>query len=217
MSFAELLRWEILVVYQAQKLKLSETPLELHFTLFPILNDMNMKKIIITLICLLAFTGVQAQDDAIVRFFSKYMEDDRFSRVYISPKMMQMAGGFMKSNADGQTKKDEKDMGELISKVRGIRILTADKVDGLPLYKEAMGTLTRNKYEDLMDVQDKSSSVKFMVREEDGRVKELLMITGSGDSFTLLSMLGDFTYQDLNILAENTNMPGMKEYEKGRK
>ncbi|WP_143962670.1 DUF4252 domain-containing protein [Litoribacter populi] len=176
-----------------------------------------MKKIIITLICLLAFTGVQAQDDAIVRFFSKYMEDDRFSRVYISPKMMQMAGGFMKSNADGQTKKDEKDMGELISKVRGIRILTADKVDGLPLYKEAMGTLTRNKYEDLMDVQDKSSSVKFMVREEDGRVKELLMITGSGDSFTLLSMLGDFTYQDLNILAENTNMPGMKEYEKGRK
>ncbi|MBS9524329.1 DUF4252 domain-containing protein [Litoribacter ruber] len=176
-----------------------------------------MKKILITLICLLAFTGVQAQDDAIVRFFSKYMEDERFSRVYISPKMMQMAGGFMKSNADGQTKKDEKDMGELISKVRGIRILTADKIDGLPLYKEAMGTLTRNKYEDLMDVQDKSSSVKFMVREERGRVKELLMITGSGDSFTLLSMLGDFTYQDLNILAENTNMPGMKEYEKGNR
>jgi hypothetical protein len=176
-----------------------------------------MKKIILTLLSLLVFTGAQAQDDAIIKFFSKYMEDERFSRVYISPKMMQMAGGFMKSNADGQTKKDEKDMGELISKVRGIRILTADKVNGLPLYKEAMGTLTRNKYEDLMDVQDKSSSVKFMVREEGGRVKELLMITGSGDSFTLLSMLGDFTYQDLNILAENTNMPGMKEYKEVKK
>jgi hypothetical protein len=203
--------------YWVSKKNSEKLLLELGETLCPFSKRTNMKKIIVTLICLLAFTGAQAQDDAIIKFFSKYMEDERFSRVYISPKMMQMAGGFMKSNADSQTKKDEKDMGELISKVRGIRILTADKVNGLPLYKEAMGTLTRNKYEDLMDVQDKNSSVKFMVREEGGRVKELLMITGSGDSFTLLSMLGDFTYQDLNILAENTNMPGMKEYKEVKK
>jgi hypothetical protein len=29
--------------------------------------------------------------------------------------------------------------------------------------------------------------------------------------------LGSFTYQDLNILAEKTNMPGMKEYQNGNK
>ncbi|KEO73404.1 DUF4252 domain-containing protein [Anditalea andensis] len=175
-----------------------------------------MKKYIVAILMCLVVSGAKAQDDAIVKFFSKYMEDDRFSRVYISPKMMQMAGGFMKSEAD-KLKKDEKDLGELITKVRGIRILSADKVNGKSFYNEAMGTLTRNKYEDLMDVQDKSSSVKFMVREEGGRVKELLMITGSADGFTLLSMLGDFTYQDLNILAENTNMPGMQEYQSGQK
>jgi hypothetical protein len=173
-----------------------------------------MKKYIVLLLMCLVVTGAQAQDDAIVKFFSKYMEDDRFSRVYISPKMMQMAGGFMKTEAKN-LKKDEKDLGELISKVRGIRILSADGVNGKNLFNEAMGTLLKNKYEDLMDVESKDSSVKFMVREENGLVKELLMISGSKGDFTLLSMLGSFTYQDLNILAENTSMPGMKEYQSG--
>lgn len=169
-----------------------------------------MKHYILTLLAVFLFAGVQAQDDAIIRFFSKYMEDDRFSRVYISPKMMQMAGGFLKSEKVSDS--EAKDLGELISKIRGIRILSAEKVNGKALYTEAMGTLARNKYEDLMDVQEKDSSVKFMVREENGRVRELLMITGSKEGFTLLSMLGNFTYQDLNILADKTSIPGMDKY-----
>ncbi len=68
-----------------------------------------------------------------------------------------------------------------------------------------------------MDVQDKGQSLKFMVREENGKVTELLMISGSETEFTLLSMLGNFTYQDLNILAEKTNLPGMNEYQSGKK
>jgi hypothetical protein len=175
-----------------------------------------MKKYGLLIMLLLLFTGLQAQDDAISKFFSKYMEDDNFSRVYISPKMMQMAGGFLKS-AGETSDKEAQELGALISKVRGIRILSADKVNGKPLYEEAMGTLMKNKYEDLMDVADKTSNTKFMVREENGIIMELLMISGSSESFTLLSMLGNFTYQDLNILADKTNMPGMKEYQNGKK
>lgn len=175
-----------------------------------------MKKAISVLLYVLLAGAAQAQDDAIMKFFSKYMEDDRFSRVYISPKMMQMAGGFLKSeNAEADPK--AKDMGELIAKVRGIRILSGEKVSGKKLYEEAMGTLAKNKYEDLMDVADKESNTKFMVREENGLIKELLMLSGSGDSFTMLSMLGDFTYQDLNLLADKTNIPGMDTYSKGNK
>ncbi|MCH6232727.1 DUF4252 domain-containing protein [Cognataquiflexum rubidum] len=175
-----------------------------------------IKRIIPMIMMTLLVSGVQAQDDAITKFFSKYMEDENFSRVYISPKMMQMAGGFLKS-ASEESDQEAEDLGELISKVRGIRILSADTPNGKNLYQEAMATLNKNKYEDLMDVADKGSNVKFMVREENGLVKELLMISGSGESFTLLSMLGNFTYQDLNILADKTNMPGMKEYKSGNK
>ena len=175
-----------------------------------------MKKWIGVLIMALLCGAAQAQDDAVVKFFSKYMESDNFSRVYISPKMMQMAGGFLRSNVEAGNA-EEKDLGELMQKIKGIRILSGDKVNGKSLFNEAMGTLNKNKYEDLMDVQDKESSLKFMVREENGRIAELLMITGSETEFTLLSMLGSFTYQDLNILAEKTNLPGMDEYQSGRK
>jgi hypothetical protein len=175
-----------------------------------------MKKLLTVLILLTLGGNLQAQDDAIVKFFSKYMEDDRFSRVFISPKMMQMAGGFLKSGA-ATADPDSKDLGELIAKVRGIRILSAEKVNGKSFYDEALSTLSKNKYEDLMDVADKGSNTKFMVREENGLIKELLMLSGTIESFTLLSMLGNFTYKDLNILAEKTNMPGMDAYNKGKK
>ena len=152
-----------------------------------------MKKILIIPILLLSLVfKAQAQDDAIQKFFSNYMEDDRFSRVYISPKMMQMAGGFLKSNSEND--QDAEDLGTLIQKVKGIRILSSEEVNGQAMYNEAMSTLTKNKYEELMDVQDKGSSLKFMVREEGGLVRELLMLSGDkGGQFTLLSMLGAFT------------------------
>ncbi|WP_297336512.1 DUF4252 domain-containing protein [Algoriphagus sp.] len=175
-----------------------------------------MKK---TLVLLIFFLGILsqsfAQDDAIQRFFSKYMEDDRFSRVYISPKMMQMAGGFLKNNAGED--EDAEEMGSLISKIKGIRILSSEEVDGMTLYKEAMGTLTKNQYEELMDVQDKGSSLKFMIREKNGLIQELMMVSGSGKEFSLISLIGSFTYEDLNLLAEKTSLPGMDQYGKGSK
>lgn len=174
-----------------------------------------MKKWIGALMLAFMIGTAQAQDGAIERFFSKYAEDDNFSRVFISPKMMQMAGGFLKSNAE-QQQGDEADLGLLMQKIKGIRILNSDKVDGKRLYKEAIGTLNKNKYEDLMDVQDKGQNLKFMIREENGLIAELLMVSGSDKEFTLLSMVGSFTYQDLNMLAEKTNLPGMDAYQSGK-
>ncbi|MDN3668733.1 DUF4252 domain-containing protein [Echinicola jeungdonensis] len=176
-----------------------------------------MKKIGSILIMVLMTFSAQAQEDAIEKFFSKYLENENFSRVYISPKMMQMAGGFLKSAAEGDQDKDAQAMGELISKLNGVRILSGEKVDGLSLFDEAMGVLNRNKYEELMDVRDKESSLKFLVKEENGKVAELLMISGSDSEFTLLSLTGRFTYQDLNMLAEKTDLPGMDAYQKGKK
>lgn len=138
------------------------------------------------------------------------------SRGYsLAPKWCKWQGGLRSDAAASDT--DSKDLIELISKVRGFRILSAEKLNGKIFYDEAMNTLSKNKYEDLMDVADKDSHTKFMVREKNGIIKELLMLLGTPESFTLLSMLGDFTCKDLNILAEKTNMPRLDEYNKGNR
>ena len=43
---------------------------------------------------LIVFTtlGLQAQNDAISRYFDQYIEDERFTAVYVSPKMFQILG-----------------------------------------------------------------------------------------------------------------------------
>lgn len=174
-----------------------------------------MIKILFLALCLLPWLA-QAQTEVIEQFYEKYRQDERFSRVYISPKLMQMAGGFLNSNMD-QKDEDAENLMELITKIKGIRILSAEKIGGLALFNEAMGDLKKDLYEELMDVRDKDSSLKFMVREEGGRIKELLMVSGSTSEFTLMSMQGDFTYQDLNMLSENTNLPGMEEYGRAKK
>jgi len=174
-----------------------------------------MKKTIFLALCLLP-CWLQAQTEVIEQFYEKYRQDQRFSRVYINPKLMQMAGGFLSSNME-QEDKDAENLMELITRIKGIRILSAEKIGGLSLFDEAMRDLKTNLYEELMDVRDKDSSLKFMVREEGGRIKELLMVSGSTSEFTLMSMLGDFTYQDLNMLSENTNLPGMEEYGRAKK
>jgi hypothetical protein len=177
---------------------------------------MNLKVIGMMIWLLVGANPLLAQEDALSKFFSKYMEDDRYSRVYISPKMMQMAGGFLKSEVNPNDPQS-KDLGNLISKINGIRIISRSDFNGKPLFTEMKGLLNKNQYEDLMDVHDKGSDVKFMVREEKGRIKELLMIQASSTGFTALSMLGNFTYQDLNILADQTNLPGMDVYKNGTK
>ena len=181
-----------------------------------------IRKLIVLMIPLMLVLGsLRAQESAIEKFYSKYMEDERFSRVYISPKMMQMAGGFLNSNSvEGDD--DDAQMLSLITKIKGIRILSGEQVDGLSLFEEAIGLFyysryERNRYEELMDIKDKSSSLKFMVREEGGRIKELVMVSGAQEEFTLMRMLGDFTYKDLNMLAEKTNLPGMKVYGQAKK
>lgn len=169
-----------------------------------------MKKYIWLIFWAISFQ-IQAQDDAIEKFYSKYMQDDRFSRVFISPKMMQMAGGFLQSSSK-DTDQDAQNLGELVSKIKGIRILNGEKVRGDQMFDEAIKTLNTNRYEELMDIKDKSQSLKFMVREEKGKIRELLMVSGTENEFTLLSMIGEFTYEDLRLLSEKTNLPGMNEY-----
>ena len=51
-----------------------------------------MKQLIFSLLLLFAGAfSASAQNDAITRFFDQYAEDERFTVVYIAPKLFQLA------------------------------------------------------------------------------------------------------------------------------
>lgn len=87
---------------------------------------------------LLAAVAVHAQNDAITRFFNQYAEDERFTVVYVSPKMFQLVAKIDTDDPDWQQ------LREIVKDLGGIRVLTGDSIaGGLDLYKEALGRVPK--------------------------------------------------------------------------
>jgi len=80
-----------------------------------------MKKFVMGAVMMVLAGVVQAQDNAISRFFSKYQNDESFSQVTVSSKMF---GLF--TNMDVE-KPEDKEVLDAISKIKGLRIWVSNK------------------------------------------------------------------------------------------
>lgn len=160
---------------------------------------MKFLKLIITLIVLGVFVNAHAQTaSAIDKYFKQYVDDERFTVVYISPKLFKMLGQL---DVKGMNIEDEeaKAFVEIAQDLEALRILVAEE-DAAALYKEAKAKIDTKEYEVLMTVRDKDGdNVEFLVKDDGGSiVNELLLLVG-GDEFVMLSFVGKI---DLNKVSK---------------
>ncbi len=169
-----------------------------------------MKRIFLSAVIVLGAIALQAQADAISRFFNQYVEDERFTTVFISPKMFEMIG---KMNI--KTDDPEADAAlRMISKLKGLRILTTD-VNPAQFYKEAKSKISTREYEPLMTVREKNGdNVEFLIKESGNTISELLLMVGGGDEFVLLSFIGDINLDDISKLSKSLDMKGTEHLDK---
>jgi len=165
---------------------------------------MKLKKIFIVMLLGVFSVSAFGQDDAISKFFDKYMEDENFTMVYISPKVFDMISTISEDNADSG---DAKEVSELLKDLKGIRILTTE-VNPQAYYKEATDKLQLNDYEVLMQVRDKKENVRFLVKDDGPVVSELLLLVGGSDSFVLMSFAGKIDLKKISKLAKSLNIEG---------
>lgn len=162
---------------------------------------MKIKSFLLTaaLMCVFAVVGsAQNSDDAISKYFNKYLDDERFTVVYISPKMFQMFDK-MKLDLDD---KEAQAIKNVVKDLRGLRILVAEDMDVSGLYEEASKTINAKEYETLMTVRNKKEdNVQFLIKDQNGGdiINELLLLVGSDDTFVLMSFIGNI---DLNKISE---------------
>ena len=151
---------------------------------------------VITVVLLGVSSTAQAQADAISKYFSKYVDDERFTVVYISPKMFQL---FDKLDIDLDDA-EANAIKEVVKDLRGLRILVAEE-NTMALYKEATQMIDKKEYEVLMTVRNKGEeSVDFLIKDNGGDIiDELLMIIGGPDDFVLMSFVGKI---DINKISE---------------
>ena len=144
--------------------------------------------------------SLQAQEDAISKYFDKYVDDERFTVVYISPKIFEI---FDKLDLDLEMDQDEADaIRSVVKDMRGLRILVAEEnIEGL--FEEASKTINMKNYETLMTVRNKTEeNVHFLIKDEGDVINELLLLVGSSDNFVLMSFMGNIDLNNISKLAK---------------
>jgi hypothetical protein len=162
-----------------------------------------MKKLIVLFALVIAGTGLQAQADAIDTFFKQYLDDPRFSVIYIGPRLFQMFGDMELDGVEFDDEEEEAVL-EIAKGLKGLRILTAEEdIDGL--YEEAMRKIDTSGYEILMKIRDNDgSNLDFFIKENgDNKISELFMIAGGdGEDFVLMSFVGNMSIDEVTKMAK---------------
>ncbi len=165
-----------------------------------------MKKLILIIFIadLMAFQ-VNAQDAAISSLFDKYADNEAFTKVSISRKMFSLFTEF--EPEDPETK----ELAEAISKLEGLKILASDSVDNAQkYYQEATKSIRNSKFEELMSVRDGKEDVLFMIKENGGKISELLMLVGGLNKFVAIDLYGEIDLKQISKLSKGMKVKGME-------
>lgn len=151
------------------------------------------------LLGLVSFVQAQTNASAIDKYFQQYVDDDRFTVVYISSKLLGMFEQLDIENMDmddGETQA----IIDLANDLEGIRILVAEEnVAGL--YEEAKQKIDTKEYEVLMTVRNADdTNVDFLIKDGENTINELLLLVGGGDEFVLLSFVGNIDMDKISKL-----------------
>lgn len=168
-----------------------------------------MKSIFSMALALCLSLTTSAQADAIERFFKDYQENNNFTVVYVSPKMFQMVSKATDGNED-------KELSSMVKDLKGLRIMTT-KLNPDKIYKEANKRLNIKEYEELVTVKDKDSNVRFVTKESNGLISELLLLVGGKDEFVMMSFVGNIDLNKIAKLAKKLNIDGAEHLDKVNK
>ena len=170
-----------------------------------------MKYVPICLIAFLCFSlNASAQEDAISKYFNKYVEDENFSVVYISSKMFEMLG---KLDIDELEDKETEVVLEVVKDMRGLRVLTTEH-NPQQVYEDAIKTINTKGYDQLMTVRTEDEKVQFLVKEEADVIHELLLLVGETDEFVMVSFIGNIHLNKISKLAKVLDVEGAEHLDK---
>ena len=166
---------------------------------------MKATKTLIVLLWLAALNPAFGQKDPVERLFEKYAGKEGYTTVYISSKMFSMFSG---------AGIDDPEFNDLMKNLKSIRILSEDDHSKADFYREVIDALPAGEYEELMTVTEPGQKLKFLVKEKEGKVVELLMVSGGGGDNVLIDIRGDINMKEIAQLSKAIHIDGLEELDK---
>lgn len=164
-----------------------------------------MKNLIIILVTVCIGFSANAQNDVVTKLFNDYYDDENFTKISVSSKMFEL---FTNIEAGDE---DEEEILEAVSKLKGLKVIAADSIgNSKELYASAIKKVSGNGYDELMEVKDAQENMKFMIKEKDGLINELVMVVGGNKSFVIMSLYGEIDLKKISKLSKSMNIKGME-------
>lgn len=164
-----------------------------------------MKKLAIILLTVCIGFSASAQNDVVTKLFDDYYDDENFTKISVSSKMFELFTHI----EPGDENEDE--ILEAVSKLKGLKVIAADSVgNSKKLYSNAVKKISGNGYDELMEVKDAEEDMKFMIKEKDGVIAELVMVVGGNKSFFIMSLYGEIDLKKISKLSKGMNIKGME-------
>lgn len=152
-----------------------------------------MKKLLFLLTGLLMCLSVNAQNNNIVsEFQKKFGKDIKFTTVNISPKMFEMIA--MMAEDDGSSEM------AFLRNLTGLKMITTSNPDP-KFIDHAYGLITKSGMEELMSVQDEADNVYMYIKENKGKISELVIAVQDTTEFLLLTITGNIDLKEIKKLS----------------
>ena len=168
-----------------------------------------MKRIFIFGVMVLVSLGAGAQNKAIEQIFQNYSGKDGFTSVVITKNMFQLFANVEDAGDD------------FINTVKNldfIKILSCKtEMDGKAFYKEILSAIPDKDYKELMVIQESDQNVKFLTREKEGVINELIMVAGGKEESALIWISGIIDMKTIGKLAAGMHIEGIEKLDKTEK
>ncbi len=160
-----------------------------------------MKRLIIILAVLLP-AMLSAQKTPVDKLFEKYANQEGFTTVNISGKLLSLASKLGIEDDPAE---------EILSKLKAIRILTSDNLkntEKINFYKELEqeGFFKNNAYDMLMEITEANEVVRFFSKENaSGKISDLVLVV-SGENNTLISIQGIIDPENIGKITKSLDI-----------
>ncbi|RPH27720.1 MAG: DUF4252 domain-containing protein [Bacteroidales bacterium] len=167
-----------------------------------------MKRLILLMLLAFVMVGAKGQNSAVDKLFEKYSGQDGYTSILISKYMFSLFSDVNPEN---------KEFNDLVSKLNSIKILASDSAnntEGVNFYKEIMKELPVKDYKELMIVKEKNHEMKFLVKEDNGKIIELLLVGGGKTNNVLICIQGEINLKNIAKLSKSMKIDGLENLEK---
>lgn len=166
----------------------------------------TMKKVLITLLLLISTNLIMGQKSPVDKLFDKYSGKEGYTSVFISKYMFDLF-----SNVSTE----DEDLNQIVRGLSSIKILaTEEDVKGVNFHDEIMRELPAKDYKELMIIKEKDQDLKFLVKDINGRIVELLLIIGGSDNALICIQGENINLKNISNLSKSMKIDGLENLDK---